>query len=851
MELSYDWGFDANLFNGNIAGTKWRSRGDGKGRAYGLGYDAAGRLMYGDFNQYNGYAWDKNEGLDFSTVMGNGTDPNTAYDENGNIKAMMQSGWQLGGSHPIDSLNYTYYTNSNKLKNVIDGRNDPLTTLGDFRTSSLSPYNTGKTNTAVDYIYDGNGNMTRDLNKDIGSQSADGIIYNHLNLPWQVKVRSATGTKGTITYIYDAAGNKLAKQTMDSASNVQTATSYIGSFQYQGKRTLANGNPTDTLLFFGQEEGRVRVSSDTTGGQAKTSFKYDYFIKDHLGNTRMVLTDEQQADLYPAATMELADSTRENLYYSKLANARTDLPPGYPSDTTTNPNNKVARLNGGSSGPKLGPGITLKVMSGDQFSIRASSWYRLNGITPGTPTSPLPDLLAALISGVGSLPGGGHPSLAVLQANPNPLSDNISAFLSDMDASINNTRPQAFLNWVLFDEQFNYVAESSGFEQVGSDQEFKKHVRLNLPVTKSGYLYIYLSNETPNIDVFFDNLQVTHTRGPLLEESHYYPFGLTMAGISDKALRTPFQGNKYQFNGKELQNKEFSDGSGLEWYDYKNRFYDDQLGRFFSIDKLATKFPFYSTYQFAGNKFMNAIDLDGLEPVLTKDKQQIIQSSANNSGQEISVIREGNKLYSVMNKINNEDHMYYWKSNNGKGDLYSPATARNKDGSWSGKWQHYETAEQMNVRTAEESSRLLAEGFYHLFTAPFSAGAKGLLAKLLINSAIEFSFNGKDADVGDLVWGEVPYIGFFLQSAFDLKPFSGNEKKFTTIFDGTKSGGEFTVDFLVGGAFKALNFAGKKGGIHDIKVNGKKATKEQIEYIYGVWQTFMDKELQPTPSKTK
>src|SRR6185503_13452264 len=110
--------------------------------------------------------------------MGDGTNPTTAYDENGNILRMLQSGWQLGGSHPIDSLQYTYYDHTNKLKNVIDGRNDTLTTMGDFRTSALSPYSTGKTTSAIDYVYDVNGNMTRDLNKDIGSSAADGITYN-------------------------------------------------------------------------------------------------------------------------------------------------------------------------------------------------------------------------------------------------------------------------------------------------------------------------------------------------------------------------------------------------------------------------------------------------------------------------------------------------------------------------------------------------------------------------------------------------------------------------------------------------------------------------------------------------
>ncbi|WP_255724388.1 RHS repeat domain-containing protein [Terrimonas ginsenosidimutans] len=64
-----------------------------------------------------------------------------------------------------------------------------------------------------------------------------------------------------------------------------------------------------------------------------------------------------------------------------------------------------------------------------------------------------------------------------------------------------------------------------------------------------------------------------------MEESHYYPFGLVMAGISSKALLFGGPENKYKFNGIE-QNNDFS----LYMYDAFYRNLDPQIGRFWQLD---------------------------------------------------------------------------------------------------------------------------------------------------------------------------------------------------------------------------------------------------------------------------
>ncbi len=71
-------------------------------------------------------------------------------------------------------------------------------------------------------------------------------------------------------------------------------------------------------------------------------------------------------------------------------------------------------------------------------------------------------------------------------------------------------------------------------------------------------------------------------------------------------------GYRFGYNGKEKDDE--LKGTGIQ-YDYGFRIYDARIAKFLSVDPLTRSYPWYTPYQFAGNKPIHCLDLDGLEEI--------------------------------------------------------------------------------------------------------------------------------------------------------------------------------------------------------------------------------------------
>jgi len=136
------------------------------------------------------------------------------------------------------------------------------------------------------------------------------------------------------------------------------------------------------------------------------------------------------------------------------------------------------------------------------------------------------------------------------------------------------------------------------------------------PDANSGYEYVYqYKDHLGNIRLSYsdsDGNGSINASTEIVEENNYYPFGLQHKGYNNVVNGT--ENNYKTFQGQEIH-KEL----GLNWIEFKYRNYDPAIGRFFNVDPLAEDYVYNGPYNFAENRVIDGIELEGLEWKSVKD----------------------------------------------------------------------------------------------------------------------------------------------------------------------------------------------------------------------------------------
>ncbi|MCZ8215973.1 MAG: hypothetical protein O9262_07020, partial [Cyclobacteriaceae bacterium] len=255
---------------------------------------------------------------------------------------------------------------------------------------------------------------------------------------------------------------------------------------------------------------------------------------------------------------------------------------------------------------------SIAVMPGDVISAEVFAKYV--DLSQPDVTTALEDLIGAIVAGSTApgtiIDGGGYGSPG---AGTIPYGNLLNKTLEGPGA------PKAYLNWIVFDKNFVPLtgANKSGFRRISSAAmengelapEGVLHEKLEsslIEIDEPGYVYIYLSNEEPGTEVYFDDFKVIHTKSPVIQSDDYYPFGLTFNSYKRESSLE----NKIRFQGQE-----HIDDLDLGWDSFKWRNHQPDIGRFFNVDPLSEKFYYNSPYAFSENKVTNHIELEGLEAV--------------------------------------------------------------------------------------------------------------------------------------------------------------------------------------------------------------------------------------------
>ena len=274
--LNYQESIDGTTpcYNGNISSMTWKSGGSAATNemGYRFTYDGLSRMKDAIYGEANTLSINHNR---FNEQI-------TGYDKMGNILSLLRYGQTSAtGYGLVDNLSLVY--NGNQLQSVDDHAPNSVYGNGmEFKDNANQP---------VEYGYDKNGNLTKDLNKNISN-----IRYNLINLPSQITFSDGN----TIDYEYGSDGRKL--RTVHQTGNTILTTDYCGNAIY--------------------ENGSLKLLLTETGYVSFPDKKFHFYLKDHQGNVRVVADKdgklEETNDYYPfGGTFTTSTSVQPYKYNGK------------------------------------------------------------------------------------------------------------------------------------------------------------------------------------------------------------------------------------------------------------------------------------------------------------------------------------------------------------------------------------------------------------------------------------------------------------------------------------------------------------------------------------------------------
>lgn len=288
------------MYNGNINSMAVNIRQFDQPQLYAYKYDQLNRIKAMDVYRHTQ-----------ATMAGNSWTGSTftqeyrervTYDPNGNILSYFRNG--SGSSPGMDNLNYTYYPNTNRLRQITDGVAD-------------AAYAADLDNQAANnYVYDNAGNLDMDVKNRIDDVTWN--VYGKIKKLSKAYPPTPAGSTRYIDYVYDVFGNRLSKWQYKAIGTEPSGTFYVRDAQgnimaeYE-KETAANSTTFPMVLkrhyIYGSsrlgqidrnqdiEQPKLTVVNESLIGPAIVSTfsrgKKYYELSNHLGNVLVTVSDRK------------------------------------------------------------------------------------------------------------------------------------------------------------------------------------------------------------------------------------------------------------------------------------------------------------------------------------------------------------------------------------------------------------------------------------------------------------------------------------------------------------------------------------------------------------------------------